>query len=193
MLCKDREHLWRHVNKSLTNFKMPTYDHEMGASCNQKGTGTFLHMMLHAMDEIFHIFQGVGANDLDGHGVVAYEILALALLHCMEQHGSDKKRFNTLDDAYPLVDLNNVDDLECLPWAVYNGVFIPGDPPRLTSHHDQSRIITGTTLCLFTMAKLQGSIVPHVQWHPSMPSGPQGSCGSRGCSSQIRRGSTEPC
>ena len=167
MLCKDSEHPWRHVNESLTDFKMPTYHHEMGVPCNQKRTGMHPCMMLYAMDEMFHVFQGMGTNGLNGQCIVAYEVLALTLLHCTEQCGSDKKCCNTLSDAYPLVDFNDVDDLEHLAWAVYDGVFIPGNPLRLIAHN--------------------------VWWHPSMPSRPQGSCGSRGCSSCIRRGSPEPC
>ena len=93
-------------------------------------------MMLYAMDEMFHIFLGVGANDLDGQRVVAYKILALASLHCTEQCGSAKKCCNTLSDVYPLVYLTDMDDLEHLALAVYYGVFIPGDPQRLTGHHD---------------------------------------------------------
>ena len=36
---------------------------------------------------------------------------------------------------------------------MYNGIFIPGDLPRLTSHHDWSCIITGMTLCLISCGK----------------------------------------
>ena len=132
MLCKDNEHLWRHVNESLADFEMPTYDHEMGMPCNQKRTETCPHMMLYAMDEMFHIFWGMGANNLDGQHVVAYEILALESLYCMEWCGCTKKCCNSLGDAYSLVDFTDVDDLECLTWAVYDGIFIPGDQPILT-------------------------------------------------------------
>ena len=58
-------------------------------------------MMLYGMDELVDVLKDVGANDLDGPHVVAYEILAFALLHCTEQHSSAKKQHNTLGDAYP--------------------------------------------------------------------------------------------
>ena len=132
---------------------MPTYDHKMGTPCNQKRTGTCPCMMLYAIDEMFHILQGMGANDLDGQCIVAYEILALASLCCIEECSSAKKCCNTLSNMYPLVDLTDVDDLEHLSWAVYDGIFIPGDPPMLTSHHDWSHIITATTLCLIFHGK----------------------------------------
>ena len=129
MLCKDNEPLWRHINESLADFKMPTYDREAGMPCILKRTRKCPCMMLSAMDEMFHIFQGMGDNDVNGQCIVAYKILTLALLHCMEQCSCAKKCCNTLGNAYPLVDLTEVDDLECLAWAVYNSIFVPGDPP----------------------------------------------------------------
>ena len=71
----------------------------------------------------------------------------------MEQHISAKKCWNTLNDMYLLVDLNDKDGLEPLAWAVYNGIFIPGDPPMLTSHYDWLCIIVGTTLHLIYHGK----------------------------------------
>ena len=174
MLCfaKTASIVGRHVKESFADFKMPTYNHKMGVPCNKERTGTCPHMMLYAMNEMFHVFQGMGANDLKGQHIVAYEILALVSLHCTEQHGSDKKCCNTLSNTYPLVDLSNMDGLECLAWAMYDGIFIPGDPPRLTGHHDWSHIIAGMTLHLIYHGKTVGSIALHVQWCPSMPSGP---------------------
>ena len=71
----------------------------------------------------------------------------------MEQHGSPKKPCNTLGDAYHRVVLSNVNSLECLAWAMYDGVFVPGDPPVLTGHHDWSHIIAGTILHLIFCRK----------------------------------------
>ena len=160
-LCKDNEHLWRHINESLTDFEMPTFDHETGTPCIQKRTGMCPHMMLYAMDEMFHVFWGVGANDVDGQCVVAYKILALVSLCCTEQHSCTKKCCNSLSNMYPLVvDLTDVDDLEQLAWAVYDGVFVLGDPPILTGHHDWSCIITGMTLHLIFHNKTRGKHCP---------------------------------
>ena len=160
MLYKDNKHLWRHVNESLTDFEMPMHDSETGMPCILKRTGTHSCMILYAMDEMFHVFQGVGANDVDGQCVVAYEILTLASLGCKEQHSCARKHCNTLGYRYPLVDLTDMDDLECLAWAVYDGIFIPGDPPRLTGHHDWSCIITGMTLHLICHSKTEGEHCP---------------------------------
>ena len=53
-----------------------------------------------------------------------------------------------------------MEDLEHHAWAVYDGVFIPGDPPILTGHHDWSCIITGMTLCLIFYGKTMGEHCP---------------------------------
>ena len=67
----------------VSDFEMPTYDQVTGTPCIQKRTGLCPCMMLYAMDEMFHIFRGVGANDVNGQCIVAYKILALASLLCL--------------------------------------------------------------------------------------------------------------
>ena len=132
---------------------MPTHNREMGVPIDLRRTGMCWHMMLYALDELFYVFQGIGTNDIDGQCIVAYEIITVAWLHCMEQGSSPKMPCNTLGDAYPRVVLSNVNGLECLALAMYDGMFVPGDPPALTGHHDWSHIIAGTTLCLIFLQK----------------------------------------
>ena len=178
--CKGSKHLWRHVNEHQVDFQMPMHDHETGMPIDLRSTGTHSYMMLYTLDELFYMFWDIGTNDIDGQCIVTYEILTVALLHCMEWCGSPKKPCNTLGDAYPRVVLSDVNGLECLAWAVYDGVFVPGHPPVLTGHHDWSHIITGITLHLIFHRKTQVSTVSLVQWPPSMLSRQQGSCSSKG-------------
>ena len=147
------KHLWRHVNEDLADFQMPTHDHEVGMPIDLRRTGTHPCMMLYALNELFYLFWGVGTNNIDGQCIIAYEIHTIALLHCMEQCSSPKRPCNTLGDAYPRVVLSDMNGLECLAWAVYDGVFVSGDPSVLTGHHDWSRIIAGTTLHLIFHGK----------------------------------------
>ena len=125
----------------------------MGMPIDLKRTGMHPCMMLYALDELFYMFWGIGTNDIDGQHVIIYEILTLASLCCTEQCGSPKKPCNTLGDAYPRVILSNVNGLECLAWAMYDSMFVSGDPPVLTGHHDWLRIIAGTTLHLIFCRK----------------------------------------
>ena len=126
---KGSEHLWRHVNEDLADFQMPTYG-EIGVPIDLKRTGTCPRMMLYTLDELFYMFRGIGTNDIDGQHIVAYEILTIASPCYTEQHSSPKKSCNTLGDAYPRVILSDVNGLECLAWAVYDDVFVPGTHQR---------------------------------------------------------------
>ena len=128
-------------------------DCETGTPRDLRRTGTHPHMMLYALDELFYMFWGIGTNDIDRQHIIAYEILTVALIHCTDRCSSPKKPCNTLGDAYPRVVLSNVNDLECLAWAMYDSAFVPGDPPALTGHHDCPCIIAGTTLCLIFCGK----------------------------------------
>ena len=145
---KSSGHLWRHINSEVADFQTPTYDQDMGMPINVLRTSMHLRMMLYALDELFYVYRGMDTNDVDGQHVIAYEILTVALLYCIEWHGNPKKACNTLGNAYPRVNLNDVNGLECLAWAIYDGVYVPCDLPVLKGHHNWEHIITGTTLCL---------------------------------------------
>ena len=58
------------------------------------------------------------------------------------------------------VDLNDVDGLEHLSWAVYDSVFLPKDPLMLTGYQDWQQIIAGTMLCLIYWGTTAGAHCP---------------------------------
>ena len=100
------------------------------------------------LDELFFVHKRVRANDVNGQCMVTYEILKIALLHCMEWCSSEKKKCNTLGDAYPKVNLSDVNGLEHLAWTIYDEVNMPGDQPALTGYNDWDCIAMGTLLHL---------------------------------------------
>ena len=53
-----------------------------------------------------------------------------------------------LGDAYPRVDSGDAGGLECLAWAMYNGVFMPGNKLALSGHYDWDCVVVGTLICL---------------------------------------------
>ena len=120
----------------------------MGTPIDVLRTGMHLCMMLYALDKLFYIYRGVGTNYMGGQCIVAYEILSVALFCCTEWCGNPKKACNTLGNAYPRVNLNDVNGLKRLAWAVYDGVYVPGDLPALTGCHNWECIIVGMTLHL---------------------------------------------
>ena len=96
------------------SFQTLTYEWLMGTPIDVLRTGSHLHMLLYVLNELFYVYRGVGVNDADGQHVVAYEILTVVSLCCMEWHGSQKKECNTLEAAYPRVNLSDMDGLEHL-------------------------------------------------------------------------------
>ena len=133
---------------------MPTHERGSGAPIDMLRTGSHPCMLLHVLNILFYMYKGVGGNDMDRQCVVAYEILKVALLNCMEQRGSQKE-YKTLGAAYPRVNLSDMEGLEHLAWAVYDGVNVPGDLPGLTGHHNWDHIFVGTTLCLIYHGRTQ--------------------------------------
>ena len=111
---------------------MPTYEWDTGAPINVLRTGSHPRMFLYALNKLFYVYRGVGVNDTDRQHVVASKIFKVASLHCTEQYGSQKKESNTLGAAYPRVNLSGMDGLEHLTWAVYDGVYVPGNLLDLT-------------------------------------------------------------
>ena len=135
---KDNEHLWHFTSEGTANFHVPIFNHEDLKPCNVKCTGSHPKMLLYTLNELFDVFRGIGAKDLNRHQVVANEILSFMSLCCMERWGKPKKCCNTHGEASVRMDLNDTDGLECLTWAIYDGVFLPMDPPMLTRYHDST-------------------------------------------------------
>ena len=125
-------------------------------------TGSHPRLLLYALNELFYVYKGVGANDADGQHVVAYKILKVVSLHCMEWRSNQKKECNTLEAAYPRVNLSDMDGLEHLAWVVYNGVYVPGNPPDLTGHHNWECKIVRTTLCLIYCGRTNDEHCKHL-------------------------------
>ena len=74
---KDYEHLWQHASETVADFSVPTLDIDDQSPCSIKCMGSHPKMLLYTLDKLFHVFWGMGANDLDGQRVIAYEILSL--------------------------------------------------------------------------------------------------------------------
>ena len=88
---KSNEHLWQHVKAEIADFQTPTYERDTGAPIDVLRTGSHLCMLLYVLDELFYVYKGVGVNNMDGQRIVAYKILTVASLKCMEWHSSQKK------------------------------------------------------------------------------------------------------
>ena len=109
----------------IPTFKTPTM--QWGTLCNEDvlQDGYQPKMLLYTLDELFYVFDQVKQQrGMDEKFVVAYEILCLSMLWCTEWwHGSEKKG---MPDSLSLVNVNDTHHLECLVWAVYDGVLLVG-------------------------------------------------------------------
>ena len=83
-LSKDAKKFRCFISENIPDFYVPTLRHETLVPYDKIREGTHPKMLLYALDELFHVFRGVGANDIDRQCVVAYEILLFTLLHCTE-------------------------------------------------------------------------------------------------------------
>ena len=148
--CKSNEHLWCHVNKEVVDFHTPTFQRETSVALDMLRIGYHPCILMYMLDELFFVFKKLWAANFDVQCVVAYDILQIASHRCTEQHGSKKKKGNMLGDAYPQVDFRDADGLDCLAWAMYDGIFVPGDKPALFGHYDWDRVVAGTLIHLIS-------------------------------------------
>ena len=103
--CRGNEHLWHHVNEEAADFHTLTFQREMGMALDVLCTGYHPCILMYVLDKLFFVFKKLRANDFDAQCMVAYETLQMASCRCMEWCGNEKKKGNTLGDAYLQVDL----------------------------------------------------------------------------------------
>ena len=86
----------------------------MGAALDVLCTSYHPCVLMYMLDEFFFVFKKLLDDDFNVQSVVAYEILQIVSCRCKEWCGSEKKKDNTLGDAYPQMNLWDANGLECL-------------------------------------------------------------------------------
>ena len=108
---KDNEKLWHHATKCLLDFYSPTYTstplNGRLVPVRMLHVGSQPKMLSYTLDELFHVFCGMGADDDDGLCVVAQEMLSLTSLHCTECRGKPMPSSQTSGTASTMVDVND--------------------------------------------------------------------------------------
>ena len=64
-------------------------------------------MLSCALNELFHVYCGMGVDDDDRLCMVAQEMLSLALLHCTEHRGKPMPSSQTSGTTSTMVDVND--------------------------------------------------------------------------------------
>ena len=98
-------------------------------------------MLLYTLDELFYIYDQVKCHrGINEKLVVAYEILSLAALCCMEHHRWVEK--SSVLDALALMNLKDTSHLEHLTWAVYDSMYV-GSHPELPGECQWCTVLAG--------------------------------------------------
>ena len=129
------------------------------------GVGLQPKMLSYALNELFHVYCGMGVND-DGLCVAVQEMLSLTSLHCMECRGKPMPSSQTSGTASTMVDLNDELLLEWLAWVFMMVCWSWGIYP----HSRDSMIGCGSwqeRTSLFTKVVGPKTIVPPALHHPS--------------------------
>ena len=118
-------------------------------------------MLLYALDELFYIFNLIRKQwSVDEKIVVAYEILCLSTQRCTEQrHGVEK---TGVPNALSLLNVNDARHLECLMWAVYDGVLLVGGQPKLPGDRPWCAVLAGLHKHIYRGHKDVAHCPPHM-------------------------------
>ena len=144
---KDNKKLWCHATVCLLNFYSPTYMHtplnERLIPVRTLCVGSWPKMLFYTLNELFHVYCGMGVDDNDGLCMLAQEMLSLASLCCTEHRGKPLPSSQTSSTASTMVDVNDELLLEQLAWAIYDGVLELGHLSLLKGQHDWLQIMAG--------------------------------------------------
>ena len=99
-------------------------------------------MLLYVLDELFYIYTQVkNSQRVDDKLVLAYKILYISANCCTDRRNGIKKI--SVPDALALLNMEDVQHLERLTWAVYDDVLLVGPRPELSGNHPWCTVLAG--------------------------------------------------
>ena len=120
-------------------------------------------VLLYTLDELIYFNDQVKCHmRINEKFVVAYEILSLTALHCMEHWGWVEK--SGMPDAILLVNLIDTCHLEYLTWVVYDGVLLVGSSPELLGECQWCTVLAGIFKHIYKAATKQHIAHP-IPWY----------------------------
>ena len=145
--CQATEGLWKTRalggrDMGIPPFKMPTLNRETLWAEDSMRDEYHPKMLLYALDELFYVYAQVkNSGRVDDKLVLAYEILCIPTNHCTDRRNGIEK--TSVPDALALINVNDVRHLECLAWAVYDGILLVGPWPELSGDHSWCTVLAG--------------------------------------------------
>ena len=124
------------------SFKMPTMAIDTLRHKDAMRDGYWPKMLLFMLDELFYIYSQIkNLQRANKKIIVTYEILCLSMNRCTDQwHGLKE---TSVLDALALLNVNDARHLECLVWAVYDGVLLAGPWPELPGDRPWCTVLAG--------------------------------------------------
>ena len=106
-------------------FKMPTFHKETLWAKESMRDEYHPKMLLYVLDELFYVYiQVKNSQRANDKLVLTYDILCILANCCMDQRNGIKK--TGVPGALALLNVEDIWHLECLIWAVYDGVLLVG-------------------------------------------------------------------
>ena len=144
------------MSELQANFKAQSYN-VVGralAPMDKEHVGSHPKMLLFALDELSYVYQYI--DNIDMQHVVAYEMLSFTSHRCTEWHnGMPKPECDMHRPAMPHINLGDLGSLKRLAWAVYDGIYVPGNQPTLSDPRDWVCILIKTMTHIFHGRTLQ--------------------------------------
>ena len=122
---------WRDLVWGWPNFHTPSLSVVNLDEVNLLCLGHHPKMFLFLPEEMAYMYTRIGAEDIDGLQVMAYEVLAMAEMRYHLRKRSTNPRDMTWGDAMSHVVLGDLARLERLMWAIFDGVLAAGASPEL--------------------------------------------------------------
>ena len=134
---------WRDMVHDWPNFHAPSMSIVNLDEVNLLSSGHRLKMFLFLLEEMVYAYTHVGADDVDGLWVMAYEVLTMAeMWYCLCKRSANPQDM-IRGDAMSRVVLGDLARLEKLTWAIFDGALATGASPELGANESLEWVVCG--------------------------------------------------
>ena len=134
---------WRDVVRDWPNFHAPSMSIVNLDKVNLLCLGHCKKMFLFLLEEMAYAYTHIGADNVDGLQVMAYEVLAMAEMWYHLRKWSTNPQDMTSGDAMSCIVLGDLAGLEKLMWAIFDGASATGVSPELVPNESWERVVHG--------------------------------------------------
>ena len=122
---------WRDVVRGWPNFHAPSLSVVNLDEVNLHRLDHCPKMFLFLLEEMAYAYTCIGAEDVNGLQVMAYEVLTMAVMQYRLRKRSTNPQDMMQGDAMSHIVLGDLTGLERLAWAIFDGALAAGASPEL--------------------------------------------------------------